>query len=1616
MKRLQRMPGASFERPRVYKLSDIEPHSSKGPGTHGRGSDESAGSPLSSAGHVGSIARFPKLDECAHFHYEHVELGRLEVAPGAEEPARQELGAEALSIRVTSGDACWTLERTHENLVMFDRQLHRCIFDRSFSRLAELCEEQPLRAEQLRAYFERFSGLSHEGLNCGPVLNWLQLDNRGRRILVPEADNCPINTPAVAAAYAVRPYQAQAQDEISFQVGDMISVIDMPPPGESSWWRGKHGFAVGFFPAECVAVIGDKLPRHLAPLQQQQTGAPKAQPVKPVLRKHGKLIAFFRSFILNRPSRRRLKQSGILRERVFGCDLGEHLLNSAREVPNVLACCAEFIERHGLVDGIYRLSGVSSNIQRLRHAFDEDRVPALHTDEGILRDIHSVASLLKMYFRELPNPLCTYQLYSSFVGAVQPASDAERLARMRDAVRKLPPPHYRTLEYLMRHLVRVAARGEETGMTARNVAIVWAPNLLRCKELEVGGVAALQGVGVQAVVTEFLICYAELIFAAGPLEGASAPEMQRPKSLAIAANSSSRLLSLEEARSRSVAPEPALIEVGAGSAGLPQHYHTVIELPAGQRKRHGSKRSPSLNWRALFGGGRGQSGGSQAKARSTSASEAGPAAVTGGAVGGAGAPTGLARAEELGGSLRRLLRPVKSADSLDGAASAAAAGSEDALGPLLLCGPSAGERRACGHSRSVSHDSYFEHLGSGDAASAASGLDLSEIQLNFELEEREMRILSEGTAADSARQSLEASPRRQRAAQELPDGCLPDIVTEESTSAAGDAPAPGGSGGGGSKRKRSRLEERLQCDVDLRFIDSQSPDQVMVTADVHDMETPSPLPTPGYLPLLSEASTPLTPNASPVAVSPRISFKSFALPLHVDERFGQATKSDQAENVNLLRTGSTKSSKERDSSSSSCQPNEEGSAMDACETAGECPSVDAAQQQHLGFTSPSSIIVDQEMRPCEKLSASDTSSQTPQATYQGLHVSPSIPNSTQQAEKLNNLDNTFVVSELTNQTSGQQSSVSLSSQAPDSLIMTDLDSLMPYEQSYDDSLHSNVDSIDSQDKVVHRGQPAENWLITGNAATSLDSLEEGLLVNRASNSNSPKILAAQEYVSSSTIANKDCQELMCYSSADEAYHNESSDRRLIPAIEPSSNKSNSKIVRSVDSNVIDETISDKLISFEIQVHSVNVEPLEIQNPPPTASIANPNSDSLKNYESNQIKNCSFNWKLLGDQNSNETNQSKQSQECRLNSDPNNQFSDNDNCENIAPNTEAIYEQKHKSTEQNNGEESKKPFNANNQRLFEQVSNSNNFNYSRTASCHLKVTVESNRAQNDIEPVVPADNAAVEPEEMARVPEMHAENNALNSSCNYSPLRYGSLKRGSNINKDTASILQELALQRLSGGDSVNARRRYDSDSVRDRRSFDSEIGREIVREHKMKQELEHARVKFDESLASGNNQNVPPPSHLPPCLRARHARATRAALSRSLDEAKFNKMTNTPVGEYLARIKQDKSENSKQQQHASTPNVGDSKSSLQLVGASERSSHQSLNKNLGLDLDDPRCRERIEKYKEERRTFLRDKYRSESFRAQVSPATSHDAKSSQEDGEQALLARLKQRTSRPSLL
>ncbi|KAM4565833.1 rho GTPase-activating protein 32 isoform 1-T1 [Odontesthes bonariensis] len=558
---------------------------------------------------------FPRLAECAHFHYETVDFGNVQLAfaEGQNDGPKAGLDSKELVflVQITCQGRSWLVTRSYEDFRVLDKHLHLCIYDRRYSQLTELPRFNTLLdtvesvTTMLATYLSRFSAIADNKINCGPVLTWMEIDNKGNHLLVSE--EASINVPAIAAAHVTKRYMAQATDELTFEVGDIVSVIDMPPKEDTGWWRGKHGFQVGFFPCDCVELINDKIPPSV------QNSVPK-----PVCKKHGKLVTFLRSFMKSRPPPQKLRQRGILRERVFGCDLGEHLHNSGHEVPQVVKSCADFIEKNGVVDGIYRLSGISSNIQKLRHEFDSEQIPDLSRDV-FQQDIHSVGSLCKLYFRELPNPLLTYQLYDRFSEAVSAATDEERLVKIHNVIQQLPPPHYRTLEFLMRHLSCLATFSSITNMHTKNLAIVWAPNLLRSRQIEsacFSGTAAFMEVRIQSVVVEFILNNTETLFSsklnAVIRESTGNNTLSRPKSLMVC-SPSTKLLSLEEAQARtqaqlgSPATTPCLthsdyIEVGEGPEALLGKFHTVIEIPMESSKRlpAKAKRSPVGNWLSFF--------------------------------------------------------------------------------------------------------------------------------------------------------------------------------------------------------------------------------------------------------------------------------------------------------------------------------------------------------------------------------------------------------------------------------------------------------------------------------------------------------------------------------------------------------------------------------------------------------------------------------------------------------------------------------------------------------------------------------------------------------------------------------------------------------------------------------------------------------------------------------------------------------------------------------------------------------------------------------------------------------------------------------------------------------
>uniref|UniRef100_A0A9J7XFS9 Si:dkeyp-68b7.12 n=1 Tax=Cyprinus carpio carpio TaxID=630221 RepID=A0A9J7XFS9_CYPCA len=283
---------------------------------------------------------------------------------------------------------------------------------------------------------------------------------------------------------------------------------------------------------------------------------------------------------------RRGRKKGGNRDKVFGCDLLEHLNSTGQDIPQVLRSCSEFIEKHGIVDGIYRLSGVSSNTQKLRSEFDSEGSPDLNKDL-YLQDIHCVSSLCKAYFRELPNPLLTYELYDRFADAVAVQLEDERLVKIKEVLKDLPALHYRTLEFLMRHLVKMSTFASQTNMHARNLAIVWAPNLLRSKDIEstgFNGTAAFMEVRVQSIVVEFILTHVAEVFSGSGLSA------ERRKSLP----SPSILSCSDEPFFKSLPFCPGNLSPGDGPPPM-RPYHAIID---GTDKRKGSLKG--RKWKSIF--------------------------------------------------------------------------------------------------------------------------------------------------------------------------------------------------------------------------------------------------------------------------------------------------------------------------------------------------------------------------------------------------------------------------------------------------------------------------------------------------------------------------------------------------------------------------------------------------------------------------------------------------------------------------------------------------------------------------------------------------------------------------------------------------------------------------------------------------------------------------------------------------------------------------------------------------------------------------------------------------------------------------------------------------------
>ncbi|XP_017335547.1 rho GTPase-activating protein 15 isoform X1 [Ictalurus punctatus] len=203
-----------------------------------------------------------------------------------------------------------------------------------------------------------------------------------------------------------------------------------------------------------------------------------------------------KKFILRRPPIQTLQEKGLIKDQVFGCSLELLCEREKNTVPRFVRNCTETVEKKGLeTDGIYRVSGNLAVIQKLRFAvnheravstdgrylFPEDLVPVEHVDleDPQWEDIHVITGALKLFFRELPEPLVPYELFHDIVKAVKLSDYLDKVERMKSLVVSMPPTNHDTMRHMFRHLKRVMEHSDTNRMTTQNIGIVFGPTLMR---------------------------------------------------------------------------------------------------------------------------------------------------------------------------------------------------------------------------------------------------------------------------------------------------------------------------------------------------------------------------------------------------------------------------------------------------------------------------------------------------------------------------------------------------------------------------------------------------------------------------------------------------------------------------------------------------------------------------------------------------------------------------------------------------------------------------------------------------------------------------------------------------------------------------------------------------------------------------------------------------------------------------------------------------------------------------------------------------------------------------------------------------------------------------------
>jgi len=183
--------------------------------------------------------------------------------------------------------------------------------------------------------------------------------------------------------------------------------------------------------------------------------------------------------------------------RYFGISLDVITLRDGADVPAIVIKMCNYLKTHGInQEGLFRVNGNMKVVERLKNTIEKDGDVNL----GEVIDVPAVASLLKLFLRELSEPVIPDDMLPLFIKIQdQYGNDkVKALDKIKELIRKLPKVHKSLLHFLCEFMLCISANASKNKMTPLALAIVFGPNLFRCRD-------GIDGLREQAYVNAILL-------------------------------------------------------------------------------------------------------------------------------------------------------------------------------------------------------------------------------------------------------------------------------------------------------------------------------------------------------------------------------------------------------------------------------------------------------------------------------------------------------------------------------------------------------------------------------------------------------------------------------------------------------------------------------------------------------------------------------------------------------------------------------------------------------------------------------------------------------------------------------------------------------------------------------------------------------------------------------------------------------------------------------------------------------------------------------------------------------------------------------------------------------